>query len=206
GVRALALAGDRLYVGGVFTVVDGPAGGEARPKVAALDAASGAVLPWTPPAMGPGRYSGHNGTPTPSESGGDVLALAVPADGRRVYVGGNFMSLGGRAGLVVLDADSGRPLPQQWTTGRPIFDLAVSPADGATVFASAGGSGGQVYAFNPDQPTSPRWATWVDGDAPGVAASATTVYLMGHYDYAGKDGALRHHLAAFDATDGAVDS
>ena len=206
GVRALALAGDRLYVGGVFNYVEGAAGGAARPKVAALDAATGALLPWTPPAMGPGRYTGHNGTPTPSASGGDVLGLAVPADGSRVYVGGNFMSFGGMAGLVVFDAGSGQPLPQQWKTGRPIFDLTVSPADGTTVFASAGGSGGQVSAFNPDQPKGPVWATWVDGDAPGVAASATTVYLMGHYDYAGKASALRHHLAAFDAGSGAVGS
>jgi len=204
GVRALALAGDRLYVGGVFNFVTGPAGAEARPKLAALDAATGALLPWTPPALGPGRYSGHHGVPTPSESGGEVLALAVPTDGSRVYVGGNFLDFGGRAGLVVLGADTGQPLPQQWKTGRPIFDLTVSPQDGTTVFASAGGSGGQVYAFNPDQPKGPVWATWVDGDAPGVAASESTVYLMGHYDYAGPQDALRHHLAAFDADNGAV--
>ena len=205
GVRALALAGDRLYVGGVFNFVAGPAGGEARPKLAALDAATGALLPWTPPPLGPGRYVGHNGTPTAAESGGDVLALAVPADGSRVYVGGNFLDFAGQAGMVVFDAGSGEPLPQQWRTGRPIYDLAVSPADGQTVFASAGGPGGQAYAFRPDQPKTPVWSTWVDGDAPGVAASMTTVYLMGHYDYAGPDDALRHHLAAFDAGDGAVE-
>ena len=204
GVRALALAGDRLYVGGVFNSVIGPAGSEARPKLAALDATTGALLPWTPPAIGPGRYSGHNGTPTPSPTGGDVLALAVPADRSLVYAAGNFMDFGGLAGLAVFDASTGRPAPAQWKTGRPIFDLAVSPADGETVFASAGGSGGQVYAFRPDQPKSPVWSTWVDGDAPGVAASATTVFLMGHYDYAGPGDALRHHLAAFDAGDGAV--
>jgi hypothetical protein len=49
------------------------------------------------------------------------------------------------------------------------------------------------------------WSSPVDGDAPGVAASATTVYLMGHFDYAGPEQALRHHLAAFDAATGAVD-
>jgi Domain of unknown function (DUF5122) beta-propeller len=205
GVRALALAGDRLYVGGVFNSVAGPDGGEARPKLAALDATTGALLPWTPPDMGPGRYSGHNGMATATESGGDVLALAVTADHSRVYVGGNFMDFGGQAGLAVLDAATAQAVPQQWRTGRPIFDLTVSPADGVTVFASAGGSGGQVYAFRPDRTTGPVWATWVDGDAPGVAASTTTVYLMGHYDYAGPNDALRHHLAAFDAQDGAVE-
>jgi hypothetical protein len=204
-VRALALAGNRLYVGGSFGSVAGPAGDEPRPKLAALDAATGALLPWMPPALGPGRYVGHNGTPTPTAGSGDVQAIAVPPDGSRVYVAGNFLDFGGRAGLLVLDAVTGQALPEQWNTGRPIFDLAVSPADGETVFASAGGPGGRVYAFRPTQPTKPFWSTGVDGDAPGVAASATTVYLMGHYDYAGPQNALRHHLAAFDATNGVVD-
>jgi hypothetical protein len=204
GIRALALSGDRLYVGGVFNSIAGPAGSEARPKLAALDAASGDLLPWMPPAMGPGRYVGHNGTPTLGPSG-DVLAVAVPADGSRVYVGGNFMNFGGQAGLLDLDADTGLALPEQWKTGRPIFDLAVSPDDGQTVYASAGGSGGMVYAFNPADPKRPVWTTWVDGDAPGVSASDSTVYVMGHYDYAGPTNDLRHHLAALDAGNGTVD-
>jgi hypothetical protein len=44
-VRTLALSGDRLYVGGSFGAVGGPDGLEARPKVAALDAATGDLLP-----------------------------------------------------------------------------------------------------------------------------------------------------------------
>jgi hypothetical protein len=203
-VRALALAGDRLYVGGTFTTVAGPAGAEGRPKLAALDAATGDLLPWMPPALGPGRYVSHAGTPVRTESPGDVLALAVaPADGL-VYVGGNFLDFAGRSALVVLDPVTGQAAAPQWNLRRPIFDLALSPADGQTVFASAGGSGGQVYAFRSTEPQRPVWATWVDGDAPGVAASATDVYLMGHYDYAGPANDLRHHLAAFNADNGAV--
>jgi hypothetical protein len=38
-----------------------------------------------------------------------------------------------------------------------------------------------------------------------VAASANDVFLMGHYDYAGPKRELRHHLAAFDASNGEVD-
>jgi hypothetical protein len=203
-VRALALAGDRLYVGGTFDTVAGPAGDESRPKLAALDAATGDLLPWMPPALGPGRYVSHAGTPMPTEPPGDVLALAVPPADGVVYVGGNFLDFAGRSALVVLDPVTGQAGPQQWDIRRPIFDLAVSPADGQTVFASAGGSGGQVYAFRATEPKRPVWATWVDGDAPGVAASATDVYLMGHYDYAGPANDLRHHLAAFNAGNGAV--
>ena len=203
-VRALALAGDRLYVGGTFTTVTGPAGGESRPKLAALDASTGDLLPWMPPALGPGRYVSHAGSPVRTEPPGDVLALAVPPADGLVYVGGNFLDFAGRSALVVLDPFTGQAAPPQWNLRRPIFDLAVSPADGQTVFASAGGSGGQVYAFRSTEPQRPVWATWVDGDAPGVAASATDVYLMGHYDYAGPANDLRHHLAAFNADNGAV--
>jgi hypothetical protein len=204
-VKALALAGDRLYVGGHFTSVVGPAGVEPRSKLAALDAVTGELLPWLPPDLGPGRYVGHTGIPTPTEWSGDVLAIAVPVDGSRVYVGGTFIDFAGHGGLLVLDSVTAQPLPAQWRPGRPIFSLAVSPADGQTVFAAAGGPGGRVYAFSPTKPDQPLWATPVDGDAPGVAASASTVYLMGHYDYAGPERALRRHLAAFDAVTGEVD-
>ena len=204
-VRALAVAGDRLYVGGHFTSVGGPAGVEPRSKLAALDALTGELLPWAPPALGPGRYVGHTGIPTPTESSGDVLSIAVPTDGSRVLVGGTFIDFAGRGGLLVLDAVTAQPLPERWDPQRPVFSLAVSPADGQTVFASAGGPGGRVYAFSPTMPDQPLWWSPVDGDAPGVAASATTVYLMGHYDYAGPERALRRHLAAFDAITGEVD-
>ena len=204
-VRALALHGKRLYVGGSFRAAAGPAGAEARPKLAALDAATGALLPWMPPALGPGAFLTNSGTPTPTAPSGDVVAIAVPGDGSRVFVAGSFIDFAGRSGLVVLDSVTGAALPEQYTIKRPVFDLDVSPADPETVFGAAGGSGGQVYAFSVDQPTQPLWNTWVDGDSPGVAASATTVYLMGHYDYAGPQKAERRHLAAFDARDGAVE-
>ena len=153
-VRALAVAGDRLYVGGHFTSVGGPAGVEPRSKLAALDALTGELLPWAPPVLGPGRYVGHTGIPTPTESSGDVLSIAVPTDGSRVLVGGTFIDFAGRGGLLVLDAVTAQPLPERWDPQRPVFSLAVSPADGQTVFASAGGPGGRVYAFSPTCPTS----------------------------------------------------
>ena len=204
-VKALALAGDRLYVGGSFDAVGGTAGLEPRPKLAALDAATGDLLPWTPPPLGPGAFLGHNGVPTPTAGSGDVLAIAAPGDGSRVFVAGSFLDFAGRSGLVVLDGTTGAAVPEQYPIKRPLFDLDVWPADNETVFAAAGGSGGQVYAFHADQPEKPVWSTWVDGDAPGVAASETDVYLMGHYDYAGPEKELRRHLAAFDADSGAVD-
>lgn len=210
-VRSIAVAGDRLYVGGDFARV----GGSARAKVAALDATTGALLDWAPPALGPGRHVGQTGVPTTDAPAGNVYALAVPADGSRVYVAGNFIDFAGRGGLLVLDAATGAPLPKQWRVSRPLFDLAVWPGDGRTVFAAAGGPGGRLYAFDPRQPDKPRWQAAVDGDAVGVTASATHAFLLGHYDYIVPKGSTcyqycpngrsRRHLAAFDAKTGALD-
>ena len=215
-VFSIALSGSRLFVGGDFDQVKGPGGVlVARNKVAALDAASGAVLDWTPPPLGPGRYMGQTGVPTPDAPPGYAYAVAVPADGSRVYVGGNFLDLGGQGGMVVLDGATGAALPQQWTVERPVFDLAVWPGDGTTVFAATGGPGGRIFAFRPSVPTRPLWKAAVDGDAMGVAASKTTVFLVGHYDFIipkksschqyCPEGTERRHLTAFDAATGLLD-
>jgi hypothetical protein len=158
---------------------------------------------------------GQTGVPTPDAQSGYTYAVAVPADGSRVYVGGNFIDMGGQGGMVVLDAVTGAPLPQQWTVERPVNDLEVWPGDGTTVFAATGGPGGRIYAFRPSVPTRPLWKAAVDGDAMGVAASNTTVFLAGHYDFIipkkstcyqyCPEGTERRHLAAFEADTGMLD-
>jgi hypothetical protein len=215
-VFSIALSGNRLFVAGDFDEVKGP-GGVLIPRsnVAALDAATGAVLDWAPPLVGPGRYIGQTGVPTPDAPAGYAYAVAVPADGSRVYVGGNFLDMGGQGGMVVLDAVSGAALPEQWSVERPVHDLEVWPGDGTTVFAATGGPGGRIYAFRPSVPTRPLWKAAVDGDAMGVAASNTTVFLAGHYDFIipkksscyqyCPEGTERRHLAAFEADTGMLD-
>jgi outer membrane protein assembly factor BamB len=209
-VRALAVSGGRLYAGGDFHSV----AGSARPQLAALDATTGALLPWTPPANAGGSYVGHMGTPT-DEGDGFVAALAVSGDGAAVYAGGSFLRFAGQGGLLALDAATGQALPSQWDVGRPVFALAMSP-NGHTFFAAAGGAGGRALAFDPSKPTGPVWAVKVDGDAVGVAASDSTVYVTGHYGYVVPtssscyqqcpNGTARKHLLAVDAQSGALQS
>jgi beta-propeller uncharacterized protein DUF5122 len=201
-VRGLALAGDRLYIGGEFLTV----GDQPRPKLAAVDPVTGAVLPWTPPPLGPGRYIGHTGIPTPDYSPGHVFA--VEAIGGKVFAAGNFLNLGGQGGLVTLDAATGGLAEPQYEPGRPMFDLDTA---GGVLYAVGGGPGGRLFAYGLDK-ARPLWKVKIDGDAVGVAVSAGAVYLAGHYDYiVSKDsscyqfcpgGPRRHHLSAFNRADG----
>jgi hypothetical protein len=82
-----------VYLGGEFTGFVPPAGSPVTPRayLAAIDAASGKLLPWNP---------------TPD---GSIRALAVSADGRRLYVGGDFNAIGGGAArnLAALDLATG---------------------------------------------------------------------------------------------------
>lgn len=207
-VRALALHGDRLYIGGDFHSVQGVA----RPQLAALDAGTGRLDPgFVPPANGGGTFTGQTGVRS-AQGDGAVYAVGVGNDGT-VHAAGSFTNFGGRSGLVSLDA-AGSAVRVQFTVDRPVFGLAMWPADGRRVFAAAGGPGGRLFAFDPGK-ASPRWRAKVDGDAVGVAASETTAYLMGHYDNIVDPGSScyqvcpggprRRHLAAFNAADGVLD-
>jgi hypothetical protein len=208
-VRALALSpdGSVLYVGGDFatlTAADGAV--EARPHIAALDAATGSLLPWTPPEDAGGRYYGHTGTPDKSRPGG-VYAIISSADGTTVHVGGSFLSWDGRSGLISLDARTGRQTPWQAKLDRPVFGLTRG-RDGHTFYAATGGTGGRLYAFRPHGPPDGVWMIKTDGDNMAVVETETTVYLIGHYDNIVQpesdcyqycpDGTPRAHLSAFD--------
>jgi hypothetical protein len=208
-VRALGLSPDGrvLYVGGDFAELKAGDGTvAARPHLAALDAATGALLPWLPPEDDGGRYYGQTGTKDKKRPGG-VYAIAPSGDGTTVHVGGTFLSFGGRAGLVSLDAASGRPTPWQAEVDRPIYGLTLGH-DGRTFYAAAGGAGGRLYAFRPHGPEEGMWEVKTDGDNMAVVETPTTVYLIGHYDYIVNpksdcyrycpDGVFRRHLAAFD--------
>jgi hypothetical protein len=201
-VRAITLAGDRLYIGGEFKSVSK----QARPKLAAVNPTTAAVLPWVPPALGPGRYLTHTGIPTPDYASGHVFAVEVI--GGKVFAAGTFIDFGCQAGLVTLDAATGGLSSPQYDLGRPIFDLDTS---GGVLYAVGGGPGGRAWALSPDK-KKPLWTAKVDGDAVGVATSGSAVYVAGHYDYIVSkesscwqycpEGTTRHHLSAFTAADG----
>jgi outer membrane protein assembly factor BamB len=83
GVNALALQGDRLFVGGSFLGM----GGVKRGGLAAFNARTGSLLPWRPLVQG-----------------GRIGALA--GSGKTIYLGGSFKRIAGvpRAGLAAVSA------------------------------------------------------------------------------------------------------
>jgi hypothetical protein len=216
-VRALALSpdGTTLYLGGAFNSLATPSGEAARPgHLAAVDARSGALLPWSPPADTGGAFTGQTGRPTDGVAA-EINTLLASADGTRVYAGGTFVDIAGRAGLISLDAAQGEPTPWQAEMDRPVNSIAESPtgAGPRTVYVATGGFGGTVQAFTPLGRAEPVWLRRTDGDATGVVVSAGTVYLAGHFDYVCEDCGsaggpgddFRRHLAAFGAGSGELD-
>jgi hypothetical protein len=112
-VRAIAFAGNVMYVGGEFTSVRPPGapagtGAVARRNVAAFNTRTGAVLRWNP---------GANGT---------VRTIAVTAT--RVYLGGSFTAVGGRA-RANLAAVSLKGVVAKWNPGanRSVYVLRIGP-------------------------------------------------------------------------------
>jgi hypothetical protein len=170
-------------------------GGEARANAAAVDAASGRVLPWNPAVLG------------------TVSVLAVTSGA--VYLGGGFVEVGGqpRARLVAVDRESGALLPGMLDADGEVNALAQ--ADGA-VFV--GGRfqhiAGQVRAglASIDAATGllTDWAPPVRRTAGRVltpevktlAAGDGALYVVGSLDGVGDE--LRDDACAFDTVTGAL--
>ena len=108
-VATILAAGDRIYLGGFFTHVDGVE----RNHLAAIDATTGELTNWNPNANG------------------IVRTLAVSEDGSRVYAGGSFTSVGGtyRGRLAAIDAATGA-LDTTWRPGTVDSSVHAVAASG----------------------------------------------------------------------------
>jgi trimeric autotransporter adhesin len=105
GVLSLTLSGSTLFLGGVLDTVNG----RVRHGIAAVDATTGALLPWNPGANSP--------------------VWALLASGKTLYAGGVFTTIGGknRRGLAALDTASGAVSAwNPYVTGGAVAALALS--------------------------------------------------------------------------------
>ena len=195
-VKAIAMVGNTLYVGGRFTQI----GSTPRNALAAIDAASGSVLAWNP------------------DADQTVQSLSVLNDATRgtiVYAGGMFSTIGGqpRSYLAAIDAQ-GALLPWQ---PAPNATVDVVAAAGNAVYAGGRFTGlgavtrnrlaaldakGNLTTWNPD----------ADQSVLAFAISRDTIYVGGNFTTLG--GQPRAHIALVDTagsvsawnpgTDGAV--
>jgi hypothetical protein len=170
GVFAVADAGTRVILGGVFTGV----GGQPRSNVAAvLD--NGRVDPAFLP-----------------QTDGKIEAVAVSADGTRVFLGGRFTTVNGvpRAGLAAVDAVTGA-LIESWAadTGGAtpeVLSLAVSGNRlyvGGRFATIDGQAKAKLAAIDTTTGNVVAWNTWVNGGVIELTVSpdGSTVWLGGEF-------------------------
>jgi outer membrane protein assembly factor BamB len=184
GVLSLALSGSTLFLGGLFDALNGQVQDDG---IAAVDATTGALLPWNPGANSP--------------------VWALLASGRTLYAGGVFTAIGGttRRGLAALDTVSGAV--SAWNpdvTGGAVAALALS---GSTLYAGgdfdhvSGLSRAGLAAIDTATGAVSAWDPRLSGGASGflvvhaVAVSDGTLYVGG--SFSGAAGTAQSNFAVF---------
>jgi outer membrane protein assembly factor BamB len=186
-VRALELANETLYFGGLFATV----AGVPRKSAAAVDAASGALRDWDP------QLEQNNFVPS-------VDAIAVAAG--RAWIGGFFSSVRGaeRRQLVAVDATSGALV--DWDPGLPeqgvVTDLHAAEdrlyvAGSLNPHAAPGLRG--VAAFDAGSGAL-RWSLPTDDAGFVLRAANGRLFAGGRFHSVAMED--RPGLAALDATSG----
>jgi trimeric autotransporter adhesin len=184
-VYVLATSDGVVYAGGTFVSM-GP--WQERHCLAAIDLTTGAVKVWNPDPNG-------------------ILATAIVVSEGKVYVAGDFTSIGGqpRVGIAALDTLTGAALP--WNPGTDNWIDVMAMGDGVLyVGGQFWNVGGQPrrYAAALDTATgmATAWNPNPDDAVTALAASGQTVYLGGWFRQVG--GEPRASLAAVDAATGAI--
>jgi hypothetical protein len=181
--------GDRVYLGGAFTSVNG----KPRSGLAAIDVNTGRLTAWAPKANRA------------------VLALAASPSGDSIYAGGEFTSINGiaRGHVVAISASTGR-VRKEWNAHAdlPVYSLATW---GRRVYL--GGEFRKVNGSNRLHLAAVRrgegklyanWAPTTNGIVRTLALSPNKRRLYAGGNYSVISGKSRPNLAALYPATGAV--
>jgi hypothetical protein len=130
-VKALAISGSTVYIGGAFRAIDGTT----RNRLGAVRLIEGTVLPWNP------------------DANNDVYAIDVSDNGTRVFAGGPFSTINGKDhySLAMLNTTTGAAFsfPAAAAIPKPTAACTTRVKDidtlGDKVFVSNGGDGRGCY-------------------------------------------------------------
>lgn len=185
-VRALAIKGDNVFIGGEFATVNGVTAN----KLCAVDKSSG-ILTWNP------------------NSNGNVHALYTTPS--RLYVGGGFTQIGGinRNKLAAYDITGSVPvIIDGWqpsvSSGIPwcfgVLDNRVYVGGAILVNGQSGNYLAALDAATGNNISG--WAPSVNGVFYDIEIAGATMYISGAFSTVG--GQPRHNFAELDAYTGAV--
>jgi hypothetical protein len=186
-VRALALHGNTLYVGGLFTSV----GSASRTRVAAIDLASDTVLPFAP------------------TTSGKVNALLF--DGSKLWIGGEAGNIAAEYGWGKrVDATSGTEDWSVTASGNTTFPTPVKGFHQGTsgVYVSGGGyTSGYVKLFSNGASVTQNGTFSVSvqsGAVTSVVQSGSDLFVAG--DFLKINNTTRLYFGLVDASTGALSS
>lgn len=195
-VQTILISGGVAYVGGGFsTIGPGPIvlfGDSLRSSLAAVDAATGTLLPWNP-------NPSSNIFPT-------VGALAI--SGGEMYVGGSYKTIGGqsRRNLSAVDLVTG--LATAWKPDPNGIVNAVAPDDGVIYVGGAFDTIGtdaakrrRVAALDPSTAATTLWDANASGTVNALLAGGGKVYIGGQFT-AMSNYPLAHLAVMTEATTG----
>ncbi|MGI8911359.1 MAG: hypothetical protein ACR2JR_12530 [Rubrobacteraceae bacterium] len=184
-VWTILKSGNRVYLGGDFTRIDGVQ----RNRLAAINATTGDLTGWNPNANG------------------SVRTLAVSADGTRLYAGGSFTRVGGtyRGRLAAIDATTGA-LDPTWKPGTANSTVRSIVASAGRVYL-----GGSFTTLNGQNRTrlalvngttgalDPTWTPTADANVRTLALSPDGTRLYAGGDFSTVSGRSRPNLVGLDA-------
>jgi hypothetical protein len=180
-VLALAVHGTNLYVAGRYSGIDDAQ----RRRLAAIDTTTGDVVTGFRPAPN-----------------GILKAVAVSADGSKVYAGGSFTEIGGQVRLnsvAELLASTGEATSFNPSLGGGrVVSLGLSP-DGTRVYS--GTENNTVFAYELATGV-PAWSIKMSGNTQAIAVSESSVYLGGHFSQSVTEKTRRIFAAAVNPSDG----